>query len=381
MRRMVRDKKKLHAAKMRGNRKQSSKMIRKAKRLDLKYPATRKNPKGNCSQRRFIFVQAPEGIDLYSKKQHTKTMLFVNRLKAAAKQASEQKRPIKLCFRHTNRISATGGIYLYAITDSLIAMYPNIEFTVIHPPKKPNHVSHENLSVVQAVLKRINYYKLIGAKAPKVKELPHVDCWVTAQAEKVDSDLLGGAIQKLGQYGIDTSDLFRSGIEAMSNASEHAYDTELQTHRVFPKKHWWLFTAILEKRLIVYICDLGHGIPVTMPHKHKESVLRKIRDKITDGLGSLSNSSSLLTGDVFQIQASTLVKETRTELGHRGKGGGDIRCFIDNNKKGQLVILSNKGIFKYKATSRKQGLGMGLNAKHSIDGTIVGWTVPINEEI
>ncbi|MEW9796643.1 hypothetical protein [Alteromonas sp. CYL-A6] len=380
MKRKSKSKAQLIASQLRANRRLSSKIRKVLKRKGKVSTSSRKNPSRRSAPRKHIFVQAPEGLDLYNRKAHLKTVTFIKELTKAAKVSHDRDLPVRLCFRHTTRISASGGIYLYAVTDSLKVKYPKLSFIVAHPPKKPDRVNHENISVVQAVLKQIKFYSLIGVSVPKVKELPNVDCWATAQSEKVDSDLLGAAIQKLEPYGVNTHELFRAGVEAMANAAEHAYDKTIRTNRSFPKKEWWLFTAVLEKKLIVYICDLGHGIPVTMPHTQKADVLTKIKSKVTNALGQLGHGKAPVDGDVFQIQASTLVKETRTELGHRGKGGNDIRSFIDNNNRSSLYIFSNKGTWKYKSTPTKKGLGIGYNNKHSIDGTVIGWSIPLSAE-
>lgn len=72
------------------------------------------------------------------------------------------------------------------------------------------------------------------------------------------------------------------------------------------------------------------------------------------------------------IKASTLIKETRTELEYRGKGGGDIRAFIDKTPNSQLIIRSNRGMYvyngKYKPDLVKESL-------YSLNGTVVQWAI------
>lgn len=73
------------------------------------------------------------------------------------------------------------------------------------------------------------------------------------------------------------------------------------------------------------------------------------------------------------------VKRTRTKLGYRGKGGTDLQSIIENFENAQLRIISNKGNYRY--THRKKARPeLMWDAKHSINGTIVEWSVPLPNE-
>uniref|UniRef100_UPI004048B317 hypothetical protein n=1 Tax=Rheinheimera sp. TaxID=1869214 RepID=UPI004048B317 len=363
------------------SRKISSRRLRGQRLGGPIYTGTRKNPKHSRRRTEYYDVVAPAALDLSKLKSHTKTVDFVQNLREAVRRAAQREGTVKLCFRDTKLITASGGIYLLATTDVLVKQYPTAKFSISWPPAIPHSEFHAAKSVVHSVLRQIGFYSLINVKAHKGEVLPHVDCWHVETATKVESEKLGEAITRLIPYGIRTSALYRSGIEAMSNASEHAYSTNVPSKRIFLEKRWWLFTAVLNHELIVYICDLGHGIPETLPYTQDKSVLDKVYLRLKELVPNyVKNRIGVFEGDALQIQASTLIKKTRTELNYRGKGGQDIKSFIDTNPNARLHIYSNKGFLRYKNKQSSGGsseLGIGYNNKHSINGTIVGWSVPI----
>lgn len=343
------------------------------------YQGTRKNPKHSRRREYDIRVVAPSKIDLGKPKSHKSLVQFMVALKIACQTAANSGRTINICFRDTRLITASGGIYLLATTDTLVKKFSHVKFSVTKPPKIPQVEYHAAVSVVHSVLCQIGFYKLLNLNPVKGKDLPHVNCWHVETSSIVDSVALGTAIERLTEHGVHGADMFRAGIEAMANATEHAYTDRILNN--FTDKRWWLFTAVLNNELIVYICDLGHGIPVTLPHTQNENILQLAFHKFMTTF-QLTRPTSQLTGDVLNIAISTFIKETRTDLGHRGKGGEDIKSFIDKNPEAKLQIYSNAGFWKYARAKRnisRPNIGLGYNNALSIGGTIVGWSIPLKE--
>lgn len=70
-----------------------------------------------------------------------------------------------------------------------------------------------------------------------------------------------------------------------------------------------------------------------------------------------------------------MIKETRTGLGYRGKGGGDIRSIIDKTPNSSLIIRSNRGMYVYNGRNKAD---LVKESPYSIDGTIVQWNLPLD---
>ena len=139
-----------------------------------------------------------------------------------------------------------------------------------------------------------------------------------------------------------------------------------------------MFTGVLDNKLIFVIADKGHGIPKTLPFTQSLDVINAIKAKVRNTYAKLN--SSVLSGDAEAIHIATLVKETRTALGHRGKGGPDLRKFVESHPDAKLQIYSNYGSYSFQLTKHsKKDYPSGYNNKGSIEGTIIGWEVPLEE--
>ena len=316
----------LAVAKARWNRRVTSRCIRKGLLSGKRYVGKRKNHLKPKWSFKLFRVVSPEVLDLFSPQNHRSTVNFIEKLHTAVRSASLGNGKVHVCFRNLMRISASGGIYLLANTDWLTKIYPSVKFMVSKPPAAPEGKNKAPRPVVHSVLKQIGFYRLVGQPTPKLPQLPHVDCWQVATADDASGELLGEAIEKAAKFGLNSKALYRSAIEALSNASEHAYHANVPTTRNFPIRRWWLFSAVLENQLHFYICDLGHGIPKTLVHTQKSDLLAMIKQRINAIIPNTKTSA--FVGDVLDIKASTMVKETRTDLEHRGKGGSDVKSLV-----------------------------------------------------
>lgn len=111
------------------------------------------------------------------------------------------------------------------------------------------------------------------------------------------------------------SELYGSVIESIANAMEHAYNPDIATERQFPVHRWWMLMAKMDDKLRLLICDLGHGIPNTLRENKEEGVLQEVFKLV------FSLLKREMKSDSADILASTLIKETRTKLAYRGRGG------------------------------------------------------------
>ncbi|MBE3725420.1 hypothetical protein HJ192_11235 [Vibrio parahaemolyticus] len=132
-----------------------------------------------------------------------------------------------------------------------------------------------------------------------MKEIQSVRCWHQANGTLADGALAGRVIKELEKFGVEKSVLYRSSVEAISNAVEHGYDKNIKSNADISDKTWWMFAAVLENKLTILVADLGHGIPNTLEKTQDSSIL----DEIWGMLGIKA------TKDCELIHASTLVKK------------------------------------------------------------------------
>lgn len=311
-------------------------------------------------------ILAPTILDIYKAEYHENVVNFIEKIENKAKTGNKK---IYICFRNTIHISAAAGLFLLAKLETLKSNHRDLKYIVAKPPIKTSSKGEQH--VVDSVLNRIGIYAALGVKSREMIETPSVKCWEVIRGELVDSEIAGNLLETITEkMGTDYTDLYRPLIEAMSNSVEHAYRDDLyDSNKNNNKNKWWCFAAIMNNKLILLICDLGVGIPKTLKLTQGEKVLAKL----TEFLGKP------LVLDSEHIKASLQVKRTRTKLGYRGKGGTDLQSIIENFENAQLRIISNKGNYRY--THRKKARPeLMWDAKHSINGTIVEWSVPLPNE-
>lgn len=348
-------------------RKVSSRKVRStAKHSNLK----RKDPWHSRKLYPEVRIIAPSAIDFYKPKCFEKTNAFIKELQRKIRHSFNNGKPnIRICFRNTNLITAAAAINLFAETSRTVKRYPGLTYYVTPPPSTLVHGQKKTpLPVVETVLNRLGFYELLGLPKRKMRELPNVSCWHQTSGFDVNGQLAASILNKVEDTGIMPNLLYRSCIEAVANAVEHAYSEKIISDADISLKTWWMFVAILDGRLVLLVCDLGHGIPNTLEKTQAPAVL----DAIWKLLGTRA------TNDCQLIQASTLVKQTRTKLQNRGKGGKDLTSLIDKYPGSQLVIISNKGLYRYKDKHNiRKMFGTGYDHKTAINGTIIEWSIKL----
>lgn len=319
-----------------------------------------------------IRVIAPSILNFYKPKHFGPTNTFIQNLQKAIKQAHNQKNTkVSICFRSTNLITAAAAISLFSETDRSVKKYPNVNFSVVKPPKTLlSKKDRTPFPLVDSVLNRLGFYELLGQPSRHLRELANVRCWKHAVGRVADGEVAASLIEQAKEAGIDTNILYRSSLEALANAVEHAYSQEIASKADLTDNRWWMFIAILNGRLVILISDLGHGIPNTLEKTQPPEVLRKI-------WGLLGGKA---TTDCKIIEASTLVKRTRTQKQNRGKGGKDLTSVIDSHPGSTLTIFSGHGVYQYKGTHAPKR-GYAFETRSPINGTIVEWSIPIANDL
>ncbi|AZR42985.1 hypothetical protein [Marinobacter salarius] len=318
-------------------------------------------------------VKAPPKINLYVPSDHEKTVEFLKDLRFKISRNSR----VRISFRDTTEITAAGGLLFIAELDRLITAYPGVKFSCIRPPIKHDRTYGNESYVTESVLNQIGFFKLTGLTEKNLPAYPSVSCWKHSQGHIAEGQIAGQLLNHVNEQlaAPARKRLYRGAIEAISNCVEHAYPSLRRDGLQITDKRWWMFVGVMMGRLVVCVCDLGVGIPATVTQKNPKELVQTMLEK----LGVTG------TRDSEWIYVATLISRSRTDQKHRGKGGKDIRELLEYYKGARLSIFSNKGCFrdwnKAKSTSKAESIPFAMTdeQKKSIHGTIIEWTVPLEE--
>lgn len=297
---------------------------------------------------------------------------FTQQLENKSRLAFEQHRVLRINFRDTEVIDASACIVLIAMLDMIKYTYPKLKIKAVRPKSKPHDNRKHSPYDVDAVFCHIGLYKLLGHNYTSHSLPENVKCWHYIFSDSPNGQITQPLLKELSAMGINTKGIYSSYIEAIANAVEHAYSDKIPSQRKFPLKRWWMLLAVIKGKLSLFVCDLGHGIPNTLDITQVPSLLQKVWKLLKSML-----REDKVSDDSSYIKAATMIKETRTSLDYRGKGGVDIRSFIDKTPNSKLIIRSNKGAYIYLGKDKPDFL---QESKYSMNGTVIQWIIPINEK-
>lgn len=327
----------------------------------------RKKPKNNKSDK-FVKIIAPVSIDLYSPKNYDIFCGFIS----SVKECLLSSKGVYICFRTTKKITAAAGIVLVAEFDKIVGRFGKYKVKATFPVPIRDKFGNEKRTV-ESILNRIGFFNLIGKTERNISEAADVRCWTHMTGSTADGES-AGKILSLVQEMLPANvrkDLYRGSIEALSNCVEHAYIDHDDYCFEDKSKRWWMFASIYYDRLVLIVCDLGVGIPNTIYKTQNESIIKDILDKF-----GITGSRE---GELIKV--ATHVKETRTNMKHRGWGGQDIRSPIRDGRDANLSIFSNRG--RYRCSNKRKLTGDVVpmetfyDNRKSIGGTVIEWSVKI----
>lgn len=125
---------------------------------------------------------------------------------------------------------------------------------------------------------------------------------------------------------------------------------------------WWMFMQVKDNKLSLLVCDLGIGIPNSLPSNNSfwlhdfVRVVPEFRDSAAIKFAAEHGSTS-------------------TNLSNRGKGLKKMRKIVDEIPNTSLRIFSNKG--RFDAGAKIEILERDYQI--SIKGTMIIWTIDIEE--
>ncbi|ODP33332.1 hypothetical protein A9762_19445 [Pandoraea sp. ISTKB] len=231
--------------------------------------------------------------------------------------------------------------------------------------------------IVEQVLQQVGVFDMIGKPCREnVDDLDaSVKFWKYATGTKAIGELFEPVLENyegIIEKRLEQS-MYKGVTEAMTNSSNHAYiDTRpdgLSLKGVEPR--WWMFSQERDGSLIVALCDLGVGIPASLP---KTRMKDWTSDSIRAFLTGIVTQGQIST-DCVMIKAAIEIGRTRTDLPYRGRGLQQLKDVIDVAGSGHLTIHSNKGCYQYDPS--KRSIEIINDYRDSVLGTLILWNVPI----
>lgn len=297
----------------------------------------------------FAMLKAPVTFTISSEENRRNLLRFLGKLRETI---VLRKHAVRIDFTATQKMITDGTLLFYAELCRLKRLGGGVKIRCI-PPRNPK---------VAQVLKQVGIFDLIGYRRRIETTYDDVIHWRSANGHEVIGEKFD---EVLGHYDGQITEalsqkLYLGFTEAMTNCHHHAYigvrpDGLNVAHE---PKEWWMFSQERDGWLTVVFCDLGIGIPGTLPIK-KPSLWQRIQ---TFG-GQL---------DAHAIQEAIIESRTRTGLHHRGKGLKQLVDVIARVGSGQVNIFSNRGCFTLKSGSESI-----FQFKDNIYGTLINWRVPI----
>ncbi len=217
---------------------------------------------------------------------------------------------------------------------------------------------------------------LIGAKSDlKESDFDHtVRHWrfaTSVQANAADFDKVLTECEGKITPALSKS-IYRGVTEAMTNCAHHAYiePRDDGTH-LNDDPRWWMFSQELDGRLYVAFCDLGMGIPRSLPR------IDGTAPGWMEVLNKYLNPFKREQQEAALIKAAIEIGRSRTRQAHRGLGLQQIIEAVNLTTGSNVHIFSNKGSYEL-APNRliKERL---VQFNDSIMGTLIQWSMPIQE--
>lgn len=298
-----------------------------------------------------VGVEAPRHFRLEDDEAHEQLVRFLIRLRNAFKSSKS----ICVDFRAVESAVAGGTLLFFSELHRLKMIYPYHVIRCI-PPRE---------NIVSQVFKHLKIFDFFNHTSRVQPTRSDVVNWRTATSDVIDGSMVGGTLAAYQSLkGEKSKLLYRGATEAMNNAVDHAYIEDRRDGLPPPpKKSWWLFCQEDDENAVVAVCDLGIGIPKSLPILYPEEIVRSLLARISNGR---------ITADSAMIEAAMQLSRTRTDIAGRGKGLPDARAIVDAVIGGKLYIFSNKGMLLY-----SDGRYIRKDYGKSIKGTIVVWVVPI----
>lgn len=287
------------------------------------------------------------------------TIKFLRKLRAAT---LYRRNPVLLNFRDTIKMTAPATVLLTAELDR-IKRRLNDQFQAM--------IQWSSDAIVNQVLLQVGIADICGANNERPRESKFdesVKHWRYATGVRM-GDAPGRALERFeGRITEELqSGLWKGLSEALVNSVEHAYlEPRELSDRECDETRWWMFSQERDDELTVVVCDLGIGIPRSLP-------LRWGMDQLQDILARFG----IHKPELAAVRGALILGQTRTGEENRGRGLPQIWQELKELGASGILILSNKAMLLW--DGRKQ-IELPQEFSDSIGGTIIAWTVPIQRD-
>ncbi|SJM92553.1 hypothetical protein [Crenothrix polyspora] len=217
---------------------------------------------------------------------------------------------------------------------------------------------------VKQVFKKLGFFKMLGKQCNvATSHANNIQYWQFASGLQAEGEKTEAILDKYDGKITEAlnSKLYVGLTEAMLNSHQHAHLMPRKDNldNNITVKNWWMLSQEKDGVLYVAFCDLGVGIPETIPIKHPILWKRILLQKPSDSL---------------IVKEATALKKTSTNKQGRGHGLNQMINSITNELNGRIKIYSNRGVY---TSSGKNSME---DFKGSIHGTIIEWTIPIQRQ-
>jgi hypothetical protein len=235
-----------------------------------------------------------------------------------------------------------------------------------YPDRQVRCTAARNVRVSQ-VLQHLGVYASLGYITALEPDREDVTQWKKCHADWVDVAEAGKMIEAYESYLAFTrsqsSMMFRGISEAITNVKNHAYSKSrrdgLEGESV---RNWWMFSRESVDSLYLGVCDLGIGIPRSLPPMYPKELIAQAMTVAS--LGKRPHDGAM-------IAAAMELSRSRMLEANRGKGFRDMLNLANNVANSTFWVFSNRGLYRYRNGHEKV-----LNFRDSILGTIVIWRLP-----
>ena len=298
-------------------------------------------------------IHAPPVFDCDNNKSRSELVDFLASLRAHFRDTPD--RTLLIDFSNTQRFISGGTLLFYAELTRLI------EYRQQRVKVRCTVPANDRAS---QVLEQIGVYKLCGHRSHGTPTRHDVVHWRVARGHLVDNTICAPVIESFeGQLATPLVDGLLGGLaEAMANAVHHAYDSVRDDGLTYQEvKDWWMFSQAKDGYLSVVFCDLGVGIPATIPVKRPWLI------KQMEAIGFPVNDANCIKEAINEGRS-------QTGLPGRGHGLGNIIDVVEKVPGGMAVVSSNRGRYDF-----RNGKASSANFRDSLMGTLIFWQVPLHE--
>lgn len=279
-----------------------------------------------------------------------------------------EKQDVILDFTKTVQCQATGMIALMAELDRALRISGHRRIVRCRLPGRDTQAG----KIVGQVLDQIGLLQLINQDPPPehADERFHhtVSSWQYATGVRID-EKPGDILESVeGRISPALLDKMQKGLaEAITNSLHHAYrQPRMDGCPPMTERRWWMFTHEFEGMLSVLVCDLGIGIPRSLPLSWPRQILALVKEHFAGN-----------APDVIAIKTALLLGETSTNQSNRGRGLPQVWQATQEAEGGSVGIYSDRAYVGF--TPEKKSINNDYRDRFL--GTLVWWRVPIEAPV